>query len=156
MSSRLIVLIIVFCLTSSILIGRLFYLQIVRGEDYLENYELQIRKTRTVPGTRGNIFDRNGEVIAYNELAYSVTIEDIIPTDTKTEDKNKILNDTLDSVPVSYTHLNLQRVFKKINFNISFIPAHDRRLLHGRYASQDERNIKINLFKYTLQINRGV
>lgn len=35
-------------------------------------------------------------------------------------------------------------------------PAHDRRLLHGRYASQDERNIKINLFKYTLQINRGV
>ncbi len=37
-----------------------------------------------------------------------------------------------------------------------FIPAHDRRLLHGRYASQDERNIKINLFKYTLQINRGV
>ena len=38
MSSRLIVLIIVFCLTSSILIGRLFYLQIVRGEDYLENY----------------------------------------------------------------------------------------------------------------------
>ena len=94
----MIVLIIVFCLTSSILIGRLFYLQIVRGEDYLENYELQIRKTRTVPGTRGNIFDRNGEVIAYNELAYSVTIEDIIPTDTKTEDKNKILNDTLDSV----------------------------------------------------------
>lgn len=35
-------------------------------------------------------------------------------------------------------------------------PQHDRRLLHGRYASQDERNIKINLFKYTLQINRGV
>ena len=95
MSSRLIVLIIVFCLTSSILIGRLFYLQIVRGEDYLENYELQIRKTRTVPGTRGNIFDRNGEVIAYNELAYSVTIEDIIPTDTKTEDKNKILNESI-------------------------------------------------------------
>mgnify|MGYP002241018403 CR=1 FL=1 len=24
-----------------------------------------------------------------------------------------------------------------------FIPAHDRRLLHGRYASQDERNIKL-------------
>ena len=67
----------------------------MRGEDYLENYELQIRKTRTVPGTRGNIFDRNGEVIAYNELAYSVTIEDIIPTDTKTEDKNKILNELI-------------------------------------------------------------
>ena len=39
---------------------------------------------------------------------------------------------------------------------LDFSSPHDRRLLHGRYASQDERNIKINLFKYTLQINRGV
>ena len=59
MRSRLITLIIVFCLTSSILIGRLFYLQIVRGEDYLTNYELQIRKTQEIAGTRGNIYDRN-------------------------------------------------------------------------------------------------
>ena len=35
-------LILVFCLSSSILIGRLFYLQIVKGEDYLQNYELSI------------------------------------------------------------------------------------------------------------------
>ena len=48
MKSRLMVLIIVFCLTSSILIGRLFYLQIVRGEEYLENYELQIRRTSEI------------------------------------------------------------------------------------------------------------
>ena len=46
MSSRLIVLIIVFCLTSSILIGRLFYLQIVRGEDYLENYAAANKKDK--------------------------------------------------------------------------------------------------------------
>ena len=37
MKSRLMVLIIVFCLTSTVLIGRLFYLQIVRGGEYLEN-----------------------------------------------------------------------------------------------------------------------
>ena len=98
MSSRLIMLIVVFCITSSILIGRLFYLQIVRGQDYLENYELQIRKTRTVQGTRGNIYDRNGELIAYNELAYSVTIEDTIPADTSTKEKNKLLNSTLSQV----------------------------------------------------------
>ena len=40
-------LILVFCLSSSILIGRLFYLQIVKGEDYLQNYELSIRRTRS-------------------------------------------------------------------------------------------------------------
>lgn len=96
--SRLIVLIVVFCLTSSVLVGRLFYLQIVKGEDYLENYELQIRRTKEIAATRGNIFDRNGELIAYNELAYSVTIEDRIPTDTKANDKNKMLNTILDKV----------------------------------------------------------
>ena len=97
MRSRLITLIIVFCITSSILIGRLFYLQIVRGEDYLANYELQIRKTQEVAGTRGNIYDRNGNLLAYNELAYSVTIEDTITANTR-EEKNQQLNAVLDKV----------------------------------------------------------
>ncbi len=98
MKSRLVVLILVFCMTSLVLIGRLFYLQIVRGEDYLENYELQIRRTNEIAATRGNIYDRNGNLIAYNELAYSVTIEDMIPTDTGTDEKNEILNEILDRV----------------------------------------------------------
>ena len=98
MKSRLMVLIVVFCLTSSILVGRLFYLQIVRGEDYLENYELQIRKTSDIAATRGNIYDRNGNLLAYSELAYSVTITDTVPTDTDAEEKNDILNHTLDQV----------------------------------------------------------
>ncbi len=96
--SRLVVLIVVFCLTSSVLIGRLFYLQIVRGEDYLQNHELQIRKTRDVAATRGNIYDRNGNLLAYNELAYSVIIEDMIPADTDQDGKNEILNTVLDKV----------------------------------------------------------
>ena len=44
--SRLLVLILAFCLMFSILVGRLFYLQIVKGEYYLDNYKLLIRKTR--------------------------------------------------------------------------------------------------------------
>ena len=63
-------------MSSSILIGRLFYLQIVKGEDYLQNYELSIRRTSTIQGTRGNIYDRNGKLIAGNKVSYSVTIED--------------------------------------------------------------------------------
>ena len=98
MKSRLVVLILVFCMTSLVLIGRLFYLQIVRGEDYLENYELQIRRTNEIAATRGNIYDRNGNLIAYNELAYSVTIADTVSTDTGADEKNEILNNILDSV----------------------------------------------------------
>ena len=98
MKSRLVVLIIVFCLTSSILIGSLFYLQIVRGEEYLENYELQIRRTREIPATRGNIYDRNGNLIAYNELAYSVTIVDTLSTDMGDDERNETINGILDQV----------------------------------------------------------
>ena len=73
---RAVVTAIVFCIMFSILVGRLFQLQIVNGQSYLEDYTLQIQKTRTIQGTRGNIYDRNGTLLAYNELAYSVTIED--------------------------------------------------------------------------------
>ena len=34
-------------------------------------------QTVTTPGIRGNIYDRNGYPLAYNELAYSVTIQDL-------------------------------------------------------------------------------
>ena len=87
MKSRLMVLILVFCVTSTVLVGRLFYLQIVRGEDYLENYELQIRKTNSIAATRGNIYDRNGNILASNELAYSVTIKDTVPADADSDEK---------------------------------------------------------------------
>ena len=75
-NNRLLVLIIVFCMAFSVLIARLFNLQIVNGQQYLDDYKLQIQKTRVIQGTRGNIYDRNGVLLAYNELAYSVTIED--------------------------------------------------------------------------------
>lgn len=97
--SRLFVTVIAFCVLFAILIQRVFYLQIVKGQYYLDNYKLQIRKTREVPGTRGNIYDRNGELLAYNELAYSVTIEDNGDYSSMTlKEKNKIVNETVKEV----------------------------------------------------------
>lgn len=89
--SRVFIVIIIFCVTSAILVQRVFYLQIVKGQEYFDNYKLQIQKTKEVEGTRGNIYDRNGKLLAYNELAYSVTIEDNGEYDTKKQ-KNKELN----------------------------------------------------------------
>ena len=76
-TSRIFVLILVFFALFGVLVYRLFDLQIVHGSEYLNNFKLTIRKERTIPSTRGNIFDKNGELLAYNELAYSVTIEDV-------------------------------------------------------------------------------
>lgn len=56
---------------------RTFSLQIVNGEEYQENFVLKIERTLSENATRGNIYDCNGKLLAYNELAYSVTISDI-------------------------------------------------------------------------------
>ena len=99
--SRVFIVIIVFCITSSILVQRVFYLQIVKGQEYFDNYKLQIQKTKDVEGTRGKIFDRNGVLLAYNELAYSVTIEDNGEYDDKKQknrELNKVVNRVIDIV----------------------------------------------------------
>lgn len=87
----------VFCFLSLILVYRVFDLQIVNGQEYLDDYKLQIQKTKEVQGTRGRILDRNGVVLADNKLAYSVTIEDNGDYDT-TEEKNEIINETISKV----------------------------------------------------------
>ncbi len=91
-TSRLFVLLIAFIVMSTALIQRLFVLQIVNGESYVDNFELTIRKEKTLKSTRGNIYDCNGELLAYNELAYSVTIEDTYESGSE---KNALINDTI-------------------------------------------------------------
>ena len=89
--SRLWVLIFAFVIIFSILISRMFQLQIIMGEEYQNDYTYSIVKERTLNSTRGNIYDRNGKLLAYNELAYSITIEDNGSYDS-TSVKNKSLN----------------------------------------------------------------
>lgn len=89
--SRLLVAGIIMTGLFSILLWRMFHLQILKGEKYQDNYTLKIVKERTLNSTRGSIYDRNGELLAYNELAYSVTIEDN-GTYESTSKKNEQLN----------------------------------------------------------------
>lgn len=93
--SREFVLILAIFLCSGVLVHRLFTLQIVNGASYLENFQLTIRKERSIPAARGNIYDRNGRLLAYNELAYSVTIEDVYESG---RGKNRNINETIHKV----------------------------------------------------------
>lgn len=113
--SRLVVLFAVMLLLCVILLERLFSLQIVHGEEYQENYTLKIKKEKVLPSTRGNIYDRNGELLAYNELAYSVTIEDNGTYDSLKE-KNKAINDELATI-LSVLDKNGDKI--ENNFNIA-------------------------------------
>lgn len=91
-NGRILVVLLVITILSAILVGRLFFLQIINGEETLEAFTLKIQKERTINSTRGKIFDRNGVLLAYNELAYNVTIEDIYESGS---DKNRNINETL-------------------------------------------------------------
>lgn len=55
-----------------VLIRQLFILQIREGEEHMDNFIYKSEKTLNVDSVRGNILDRNGRVLAYNELSYSV------------------------------------------------------------------------------------
>ncbi|MCR5716020.1 MAG: penicillin-binding protein [Lachnospiraceae bacterium] len=90
--SREFVLILILFLCSATLVYRCFDLQIVHGEEYVENFQLTIEKDRSINASRGIIYDRNGVVLAYNELAYSVTIEDVYESGST---KNRELNNTI-------------------------------------------------------------
>ena len=91
-TSRLLVLVCILFGMGAYLIYTIFQLQIVHGEEYYDNFQLSITKERTILPTRGRILDRNGRLLAYNELAYSVTIEDVYESG---KEKNANLNNTI-------------------------------------------------------------
>ena len=88
---RTTVLMVAFVFMSVILVRRLFDLQIIQGEDYISKFQARTTKERVIKSTRGNILDRNGDILASNVLSYSLTFEDN-GTYSTTREKNLTLN----------------------------------------------------------------
>ena len=74
--SRLFTLVVAYILLFSVLIGRMFYLQIIKGEEYDQEASLQKQKTKTIKSARGKIYDSTGKLLATNEQTYAITMED--------------------------------------------------------------------------------
>ncbi len=89
---RLLPVAVIFVLLFSLLINRMFELQIVDSASIIENGSSSDTKTRTIKATRGNIYDRNGNLLAYNKLSYNVTYEDTTKVSAMTnEEKNAMI-----------------------------------------------------------------
>lgn len=91
-TNRITLLTFVFLVLGGILIYRCFNLQIVQGQAYYDKFVLQAEKTRDLASSRGSIYDCNGVLLAYDDLAYSVKIEDVYESGNG---KNKKLNATI-------------------------------------------------------------
>ena len=93
--SRIFPLILVSAILVGVLINRLFGLQIINGESYVKDLSSSIQKDMSVAATRGRIFDKNGVLLAYNDLAYAVRISDSGKYNNNAE-KNEKLNASID------------------------------------------------------------
>lgn len=102
-SSRLFPLTIIFFVLFGILVYRLFVLQIVDGQEYLDNFTYGQERTVSIPAPRGIIYDRNGNELAYNEISYSVTFGNSPQLESRAAEldmtveelKNKVVYDTI-------------------------------------------------------------
>lgn len=69
LSSTLVIVMFVFAM----LLTRLFYLQILRGDDFRRQSENNYVRVMAMPAVRGAIFDRAGVLIADNRAAFSIS-----------------------------------------------------------------------------------
>ena len=67
----------------------LYDLQINQGDDYYRQSQYKIAETQTVEAARGQILDRNGQVLVSNRVVYQVTLDTSLMGDT--DNRNRIL-----------------------------------------------------------------
>lgn len=82
------VLIVLVYVIGAILLGRLFYLQIIKGQEYRETSNTRLTRESTIKAARGNILDRNGKVLANTKTGYSIELY-------KTKINDETLNNTI-------------------------------------------------------------
>ncbi len=73
-NNRELILSIIIVSISIIFVLQLFNLQIINGATYREQAERRMVRTESVTASRGEIYDRNGVVLATNKLAYNVEL----------------------------------------------------------------------------------
>ncbi|MGM0639970.1 MAG: penicillin-binding transpeptidase domain-containing protein [Thermotogota bacterium] len=92
----------------SILIGRSFYLQVLNWKDFRLNVLDMSTRVYKIPGRRGNIYDKNGVLLAWNEKIYQINLT----TDVLEPDKEKELKDYL-----KFSNLDINEIIDDLNFN---------------------------------------
>lgn len=120
------------------LIFRIFDLQIVNENYYMSTYIQKAEKTIYSPGTRGNIYDCKGKLLAYDSLAYVATFEDTIESD---DNKNKKLNEIADKAIKIIEHCG-----DKIIVDFPIVKDRNGNLKYN-FTSDSQKNLFIrNLF----------
>ncbi len=105
-------LLIIFIGVAMIYIGRLFYLQII-DESYVFFAQNNVLQEQTIYPARGLIYDRNGELLVYNDAIYDLSV---LPEQVKNLDTLefcKVLNITRDEFLATFNRLKRQKGYSQ-------------------------------------------
>ena len=175
LENRELVLSFILIVISIIFIFQLFNLQIINGASYREQAENKIVRTETVSASRGEIYDRNGVLLATNRLTYNLelyrTKVDISLTNNSIVELVNILNSNGDDIystfPINSTQDNFSDEYLNDNdLRVEFLENIDLSAdatfedvinYYGElYGAQDynyEDKIKIIKVKYEANLN---
>lgn len=106
LKSRLFPVTIIFVFLFSVLVVRLFNLQIIEAEQHQNDYVQMSLSEITTDAVRGNIYDRNGVLLAYDQMVYSVTLKDIGVYETHAQ-KNQMILELLHLLDDCNENINL-------------------------------------------------
>ena len=112
--NKKVVKIILFCLCALLLllIVRLFYLQVIKGDYYEEKAYKQQTRDRSVSATRGTIYDVTGE----KKLAQSISTNTVSAVPNDIENKEQVAKDLAEIL-----ELEEDDVLAKLNKNVSLV-----------------------------------
>jgi cell division protein FtsI/penicillin-binding protein 2 len=109
--NRILILAILWLVGFVIVLYRLYQVQILNHEVYLEKSKAFSEKKRTIQAARGTIVDRNGEALAMDLMHYSLAVR-----------PKKIVNKKTIAQKISkITHLSYKEVYSKLNSNKNFV-----------------------------------
>lgn len=109
MKKRLLAVLLIFTFLIIALLGRVGWLQIVRGEELQRKAYEQQNSDREIPPRRGSILDRNGK-----QLAISATVDRIVVNPTEI-DKSPEVREQIAKKLAEFLDLDEEAVLKKIN-----------------------------------------
>ena len=96
----------------SVLIVRLYFLQVMSGQIYAQEASKNILRTVNIPAPRGNIYDRNGKILVRSIPVPAVSVDPIVVINN--EDVINILSEKL--------KMSKYEIIKKLNkSNISYL-----------------------------------
>lgn len=96
-----------------LILGRLFYVQIIKGNYYKEKAYMQQTKDRTVKASRGTIYDSEGNKLA---LSVSTNTLTVAPTNIEKEQKEQIAKDIAQIIGEKY-----DTVLAKLNKTVALV-----------------------------------